>query len=66
MTPNPAHPILVGDIVTRTGTDRLRVIDLYEGADEIVVQTIQEKEAIFPGDIFDICWFDVELIERAS
>jgi len=51
----------VGDIVTRTGDDRYRVIALYDGADEVVVENRAD-----PEDKFDILQQDVEFVERSA
>ena len=60
------NSLRVGDVVTRTGEDRLRVVALYDGCDEIVVETIVGTNQAGTGDIFDICYFDVDLIEARS
>lgn len=64
-----AEDVQIGDIVRPKGTgiggERLRVTAVYDGADEIVVETTGcDWSGV--GDAYDICWFDVEFVERPS
>ncbi|HKY80845.1 MAG TPA: hypothetical protein VJM09_05165 [Sphingobium sp.] len=61
-----ARPLQIGDVVTRTGVERLRVIALYDGCDEIIVETIVGAEWTYVGEKFDLLEFDVELVEQQS
>ncbi|HEX5213306.1 MAG TPA: hypothetical protein VFW22_16395 [Pseudolabrys sp.] len=63
----PHGGLQIGDIVTRIGTDRMRVTHLYEGCDEIVVEDLPDpegKEEFHPGIFYDLHYWDVQLIER--
>lgn len=56
----------VGDVVTRTGADKLRIIALYEGCDEIVVECLVGETWADIGAVFDILSQSVELVHKAG
>lgn len=54
----------IGDVVTRTGDDRLRIIGFYEGCDEILVEVIHAETWADIGDRLDLLAQSVEFVER--